>query len=122
MHIEQFRDYCLSLPGVEETTPFGPDVLVMKVMGKMFAATAMTEPEFRVNLKCDPDRALELRESHPEIIPGWHMNKVHWNTVYFEQGLPGHLIVELIDHSYELVASSLTKKLQAELAQIRDNQ
>ena len=122
MHIEQFRDYCLSLPGVEETTPFGPDVLVMKVMGKMFALTGLNDDEFRINLKCDPDRALELREEYPEIIPGWHMSKVHWNTVYCEQGLSDELILELIDHSYDLVAASLKKNLQAELEQIRNNQ
>ena len=115
MHIEAFVDYCLAKPGVEETTPFGPDTLVMKVMGKMFAATGLDAEEFRVNLKCEPQRALELREQYPEIIPGWHMNKTHWNTVYFEQGLPEELLRDLIDHSYELVVDGLSKKLKEEL-------
>ncbi len=115
MHIEAFVDYCLSKPGVEETTPFGPDTLVMKVMGKMFAATGLDEADFRVNLKCDPERALRLREEFPQIIPGWHMNKQHWNTVYFEDGLSEDLLRELIDHSYDLVVASLPKKVRAEL-------
>ncbi len=119
MHIEAFLDYCLSKPGVEETAPFGPDTLVMKVMGKMFAATGLDEEEFRVNLKCEPQRAMELREQYPQIIPGWHMNKVHWNTVYFEQGLPEELLRELIDHSYDLVVSGLTRKLKEELNQLK---
>ena len=122
MHIESFRNYCLNKPGVTESTPFGPDVLVMKVMGKMFAATGMAEAEFRVNLKCDPDRAIELREEYEEIIPGWHMNKQHWNTVYFEQGLPESLLRELMDHSYDLVASSLKKSLKEELRLLTENQ
>ncbi len=115
MHIEAFVDYCLSKPGVEETTPFGPDTLVMKVMGKMFAATGLDEADFRVNLKCDPERALRLREEFPQIIPGWHMNKQHWNTVYFEDGLSEDLLRELIDHSYDLVVASLPKKVRAGL-------
>jgi len=121
MHIEAFVDHCLAKPGVEETTPFGPDTLVMKVMGKMFAATGMDEADFRVNLKCDPERALRLREEYTQIIPGWHMNKVHWNTVYFEDGLPEDLLVDLIDHSYELVVESLTKKLRTELEMITNS-
>ena len=121
MHIEAFVDYCLAKPGVEETTPFGPDTLVMKVMGKMFAATGLDEADFRVNLKCDPERALKLREEFPQIIPGWHMNKAHWNTVYFEDGLSEDLLRELIDHSYELVVASLTKKAQAQLNELREN-
>lgn len=109
MNIEEYRDYCLAKKGVTESTPFGPDVLVFKVMGKMFAATNLDFEEFRVNLKCDPDRALELRASFPDIIPGWHMNKNHWNTVYFERSLDHTLILELIDHSYDLVVSRLKK-------------
>lgn len=115
MDIESFRAYCLEKPGVTEDLPFGPDTLVFKVMGKMFALTGLDEAEFRANLKCDPDRAVELREQYPQIRPGWHMNKKHWNTVVFEDGLPERLLRELIDHSYELVASKLPKKVQAEL-------
>lgn len=101
--------------GAEETLPFDEYTLVYKVMGKAFALTSLKEVDFRVNLKCDPERALELRESYDDIIPGFHMNKKHWNTVYCERGLDGKLIQQLIDHSYDLVVSKLTKKAKAEL-------
>lgn len=116
MNIEDFRDYCLQKKGVEETFPFDNVTLVFKVMGKIFALTGLDEDEFKVNLKCDPSRALELRERYLQIVPGYHMNKHHWNTVHFEEGLPETLLEELIDHSYDLVVASLPKKLQAELA------
>jgi predicted DNA-binding protein (MmcQ/YjbR family) len=115
MNIEEFRNYCLSKKGVEETLPFGPDTLVFKVMGKMFALTGLDDDEFSVNLKCDPDRALELREEHPEIRPGYHMNKHHWNTVSFDGDLEEDFLRELIDHSYDLIVSSLPKKKREEL-------
>lgn len=115
MDIETFRNYCLSKKGTTEELPFGPETLVFKVMGKLFAATGLDEDQFRVNLKCDPDRAIELREAHPEVQPGWHMNKKHWNTVYFEQGLEDELLRELIDHSYGLVVKGLPKKLRLAL-------
>ena len=114
MHIEQLRDYCITKKGVEETFPFGEDTLVFKVMGKMFALTSLSEP-VSVNLKCDPEKAIELRASFGAIIPGFHMNKTHWNTVKFNEDASDKLILELIDHSYQLVVSSLTKKLQQEL-------
>jgi predicted DNA-binding protein (MmcQ/YjbR family) len=79
-------------------------------MGKMFAITGLNADEFRVNLKCDPDRAIQLREEYEDIIPGWHMSKKHWNTVYFENGLEDAFLIELIDHSYDLVVKSLRKK------------
>lgn len=121
MYLDQIRTYCLSKPGVIEDTPFGPDNLVMKVMGKLFAIIAVgLDEELSINLKCDPERSIELRERYPDqIMPGYHMNKQHWNTVMIERGLPLKLVSELIDHSYELVASSLTKKLQAELAALK---
>ena len=115
VHIEDFRTYCLNKPGVTEGFPFGPDTLVLKVMGKIFAITGLDTDSFRVNLKCDPEYALELRDQHPQIIPGWHMNKQHWNTVFFEDGLPESLLRSLIDHSYELIAESLPKKRKEEL-------
>lgn len=115
MNIEEYRSYCLAKKGVEESLPFGPDVLVFKVMGKMFAATGLDHDEFRVNLKCDPERSIELRASYPDIIPGWHMNKKHWNTIYCERGVKDRLIIELIDHSYDLVAASLKKADRAAL-------
>ena len=115
MDLLSFREYCLEKPAVTETLPFGPDTLVMKVAGKMFALTGLDEADFRLNLKCDPQRAIELRDRHPEIIAGWHMNKKHWNTVYVEDGdLPDSLVRELIDHSYDLVVAGLTKKARAE--------
>lgn len=115
MNIEAFRDYCLAKKGVTEELPFGPDALVFKVMGKMFALSALNRLPPQVNLKCDPDRAILLREEHDgAIIPGYHMSKVHWNTVMLNEVSP-QLITELIDHSYELVVSKLTKKVKSEL-------
>ncbi len=114
MHIEQLRDYCIAKKGVEETFPFDNDTLVFKVMGKMFALTSLSKP-VSVNLKCDPEKAIELRASFGAIIPGYHMSKVHWNTVNFNEDASDALILELVDHSYQLVVSSLTKKLQQEL-------
>ncbi|HJW28374.1 MAG TPA: MmcQ/YjbR family DNA-binding protein [Saprospiraceae bacterium] len=116
MNIEVFRQYCLNLPGVEETLPFGPDTLVYKVMGKAFALTGLDDESFLVNLKCEPERAIELRENYPGlIIPGWHMNKKHWNTVSFDAGLSDKLLIELIHHSYDLVVDGLPVKVKAEL-------
>jgi len=115
MNIEEFQNYCLAKKGVEAGFPFGEETLVFKVLGKIFAITGLESDDFRVNLKCDPEWAIELRERHPEIIPGWHMNKQHWNTVYFEQGLDDDLLRRLIDHSYDLIVKSLPKKKQAEL-------
>lgn len=114
MHIEQLRDYCIAKKGVEETFPFDNDTLVFKVMGKMFALTSLSKP-VSVNLKCDPEKAIELRASFGAIIPGYHMSKVHWNTVNFNEDASDALILELVDHSYQLVVASLTKKLQQEL-------
>jgi len=118
MNIEEFREYCLSKKGVEETFPFDEVTLVFKVMGKMFALTGLDSLEFSVNLKCDPDWALELREQYPEIQPGWHMSKKHWNTVSFEESLDDDLLIELIDHSYDLVVKGLTKKVREELGKL----
>ncbi|GLR20130.1 MmcQ/YjbR family DNA-binding protein [Portibacter lacus] len=118
MDIETFRFYCLSKKGITEETPFGPDTLVYKVMTKMFALTSLNEAEFRCNLKCDPDYALELRNEYSDIIPGWHMSKKHWNTVYCERELDDKLIKKLIDHSYELVVSKLTKSQKAQLSEL----
>ncbi|MBL7809706.1 MAG: MmcQ/YjbR family DNA-binding protein [Saprospiraceae bacterium] len=115
MDIETFRDYCLAKKATSEGFPFGPETLVLKVGGKMFAVTGLDSEEFTVNLKCNPDRAVELREQYPEIRPGWHMNKAHWNTVHFEGGLDSRLLRELIDHSYDLVVASLKKVDRAAL-------
>ncbi|MEM1318894.1 MAG: MmcQ/YjbR family DNA-binding protein [Bacteroidota bacterium] len=109
MHIEDFRTYCLSKKAVTEEFPFDEVTLVFKVMGKMFAVTGLDAEEFKVNLKCDPEYAIELREEYEDIRPGWHMNKSHWNTVHFENGLEDRLLYKLIDHSYDMVVKKLKK-------------
>jgi predicted DNA-binding protein (MmcQ/YjbR family) len=114
MNIEEFRDYCLAKKGVTEETPFGPDTLVFKVMNKMFALTALDSFDF-INLKCKPERSIELREQYSSIRPGWHMNKKLWNSVHVNDDAKDQLIYELIDHSYNLVVASLSKKLKSEL-------
>ena len=118
MDLEVFRDYCLAKKGVTEGLPFGPGVLVFKVMGKMFALASLDSHPLEANLKADPERIPELREAwEGRILPGYHMNKSHWNTILPEQ-LPPALVRELIDHSYELIVASLTKKLRQELADL----
>jgi predicted DNA-binding protein (MmcQ/YjbR family) len=109
MDLAQFREYCLSKPHATESTPFGPEALVFKVGGKMFALAALEEVPTRVNLKCDPDLALDLRDRYEQIRPGYHMNKKHWNTVEIEGDIPDAEIRKMIDHSYELVVKSLPK-------------
>jgi predicted DNA-binding protein (MmcQ/YjbR family) len=107
--LESLRRYCLNKPAATECTPFGDDVLVFKVGGKMFALAALDEVPPRANLKCDPDLALELRDRFEQIQPGYHMNKKHWNTVEIDSGIPETELRKMIDHSYELVARSLPK-------------
>lgn len=114
MDLDRFRQHCLRLPGVTEETPFGPDVLVFKVAGKLFALAPLDLFE-SVNLKCDPERAVELRAEYPGITPGYHMNKVHWNTVACDGSVPDRLILDLTDHSYALVRASLPKKVREAL-------
>ena len=109
MYLAQFREYCLSKSRATESLPFGPDVLVFKVGGKMFALAALDEVPTTVNLKCDPDLALDLRDRYEQVTPGYHMNKKHWNTVEIETGIPGAELRKMIDHSYDLVANSLPK-------------
>jgi predicted DNA-binding protein (MmcQ/YjbR family) len=117
MNIEIFRDYCLSKKGAEETFPFDETTLVFKVANKMFCLIGLNNPN-QCNLKCDPERAIELRQTYEAIIPGWHMSKTHWNTVRFNMDVNDKLIFELIDHSYELVYSGLSKKLKAEIDEL----
>lgn len=115
MNIEEFRVYCVQKKGVTEEFPFDVDTLVFKVMGKMFALTSLKRLPSQVNLKCNPDRALDLREAYDgTIIPGYHMSKIHWNTLYLESLSP-KLVKELIDHSYELVVAKFTKKIKQAL-------
>jgi predicted DNA-binding protein (MmcQ/YjbR family) len=103
MNLEQVIDYALAKPETEESLPFGPDVLVVKARGKIFILIPLDSHPLQFNLKCDPERALELREEHAAIVPGYHMNKKHWNTLIMDGSLPATLVKELIDHSYDLV-------------------
>jgi len=105
MNIETLRDYCLSKPGAEETLPFGPDTLVYKVSGKVFLLVGLDSEDLRFNVKCDPDKAIELRDEYSCVLPGFHMNKKHWNTVVVDGSVSNALLKEWIDHSYTLVAS-----------------
>lgn len=114
MNVEQFRSYCLAKRGVTEEFPFGEETLVYKVMGKMFALADVTLFE-SINLKCDPEQAVELREEHPAVQPGYHMNKKHWNTVLMDGSLPDKLVKNWIDNSYNLVVASLPAKVKAEM-------
>ncbi len=109
MNLEDFRDYCLTKPGASEGTPFGPDTLVFKVGGKMFALASLDEVPPQVNLKCDPERALDLRDRYEEVRPGYHMNKKHWNTVELSGGVPAAELRRMIDDSYDLVVATLPK-------------
>ena len=109
MNIEYFREYCLSKPETIECLPFDENTLAFKVAGKMFALTDLLEPEFKVNLKSDPEKALELREKYDDVLPGYHMNKKHWNTVMFEGSINDKILRQMIDESYELVVKSLKK-------------
>jgi predicted DNA-binding protein (MmcQ/YjbR family) len=113
--LESFREYCLAKRGATESTPFGEDVLVFKVGGKMFALAALDEIPARANLKCDPDLALELRDRYEQVRPGYHMNKKHWNTVEIESGIPIAELRRMIDHSYELVGKSLPRRSREKL-------
>ena len=109
MDIEFYREYCLSKPGVTESYPFDNQTLVFKVLGKMFALTDVDGFE-GVNLKCDPEKAIELRERYEAVQPGYHMSKRHWNTVKMDGTIPDKLFLEWIDHSYELIVQSLPKR------------
>jgi len=115
MNIEAFREYCLGKSAAPEGTPFGPDNIVFKVAGKMFALAALDEVPPAVNLKCDPDLALELRDRYEQVRPGYHMNKKHWNTVVLDGVIPQAEIRKMIDHSYDLVVQSLTKAKREKL-------
>jgi len=109
LDIESFRNYCLAKKGVIEEFPFDENTLVFKVMGKMFALTDVDLFE-SINLKCDPEEALILRENYPSVIPGYHMNKKHWNTIKMEGNVPSNLVKQRIGNSYNLVVSNLSKK------------
>lgn len=123
MNLETYYEYCLSKKGVTEHFPFDEDTLVFKVGGKMFALSSLSQWEKgnpSVNLKCDPEYAQELRAQYDAIQPGFHMSKVHWNTIIVNAGVSDVLFKELMDHSYELVFKSLTKKLQTEIQELEN--
>ncbi len=109
MNIEEIRDYALAKPGSEESLPFGNDTLVFKVNGKIFLLMGLDAKPIQFNVKCDPDRAIELREQHACIIPGYHMNKKHWNSVIVDGSLSNKELKEQIDHSYTLIAPKKKK-------------
>ena len=113
MNVERFREHCLAKTGVTEESPFGPEHLVFKVGGKMFALLAFEEIPPTSNLKCDPDLALELRDRYEDVQPGYHMNKKHWNTVRIDGAIPLQELTRMIDHSYELVVAALPKSQRA---------
>ena len=115
MNVEELRDYCLSLKGTTESFPFDEFSLVLKVQGKMFALIPLDNPETQIALKCDPEKAIALREEYSAVVPAWHFNKKHWNTVFIDNRLTRKLICEWIDNSYQLVVAGLPKKLKEEL-------
>ncbi|WP_439832579.1 MmcQ/YjbR family DNA-binding protein [Aeromonas caviae] len=122
MTLVQLREFLLSQPGATEDTPFGPEILVYRIAGKMFALVDWQAEPLSINLKCEPELALLLREIHPEVKPGWHMNKQHWNTVTLSEGLSDDLWQGWIVHSYERVVAGLprAKRPQALRATIRE--
>jgi len=115
MHLDELREYCLRKKGVEEGFPFGGDTLVFKVMGKMFLLSGIDSQPVQFNAKCNPEKAIELRENYSCVLPGYHMNKQHWNTIICDGLVSDKQIQEWIDDSYNLVVSSLTKKLKIDL-------
>lgn len=112
MHVEEIREYCIAKKGVEEGFPFGETTLVFKVQGKMFLLLALDAQPPQFNAKCEPDLAVQLREKHSCVLPGYHMNKQHWNTIVCDNSVPKKLIWDWIDQSYDLVYASLPKKLR----------
>lgn len=110
MDIETLREYCLARPGTEETLPFGPDTLVFKVNNKIFLLVGLDSDPLRFNVKCDPEKAIELREEYSCVLPGYHMNKKHWNTIIVDGSVPARQLKEWIDDSYRLVANPSGKK------------
>jgi predicted DNA-binding protein (MmcQ/YjbR family) len=117
MNLDAVRNYCLSLPHVTEDTPFDEDTLAFRVGNKIFGLTSINDFEY-INLKCDPERAVELRDQYDGIKPGFHMNKKHWNSVYPGLGIKPDLLKELIKHSYDLIYKSLPKKIREELGSL----
>ncbi|MGO9959900.1 MAG: MmcQ/YjbR family DNA-binding protein [Solirubrobacteraceae bacterium] len=116
MTSEELRDHCLSFLGTEEEFPFGPETSVFKVAGKIFALSRLAETPVRVSLKCDPTLAEQLRAAHPAVIPGYHLNKRHWNTVIIDGSLPDTMIADMVEDSYDLIVSQLPRARRRALA------
>lgn len=117
MNIEEIRDYCLSQKRAEESLPFGPDILVFKIMGKVFLLCSLDAVPLQFNVKCAPEKAISLREQFNCVLPGYHANKKHWNTIISDGTASDELLREWISDSYALVVSGLPKSLQKELSQ-----
>lgn len=109
MRAAQLRNHCLAFPGSAETFPFGPQTSVFKVAGKIFAISQLAERPLRVSVKCEPLLAEQLREGHPAVVPGYHLNKRHWNTLIIDGSLPDRMIKEMVEDSYDLVVSGLPR-------------
>lgn len=121
MDLEIVRNYCLAKAGSTESFPFDEETLVFKVMGKMFALIPLERIPHQINLKCDPELAIDLRDRYPEsVFPGYHMSKKHWNTVFLEGELSDRQVLDMIDQSYNLITSKLTKALKAELIALQN--
>lgn len=114
MNIEEIHQYCISKAAVSEGFPFNETALVFKVAGKMFALLDLSEDSRGISLKCEPELAIELRARHPEVTPAWHFNKQHWNGVSLGGALSDEDLCSMIDHSYDIVKLSLTKKQKEE--------
>ena len=115
MHIETLREYCLSKKAVTEDFPFGETTLVFRVKEKIFLLVALDTDPLQFNAKCDPEKAMELREAYDAVKPGYHMNKKHWNTIIIDGSISSKLIKEMIDDSYNLIVQSLPKKIKDSL-------
>ena len=120
MNPGELREHCLSFAGAEETFPFGPGTSVFKVAGRMFALSQLSAESLRVSLKCEPELAEVLREAHPAVMPGYHLNKRHWNTVIIDGSLPGEAIREMIEDSYDLVVGKLPRARRRALGWLVD--
>ena len=120
MDAEELRDYCLSLLGTHEEFPFGPDTSAFKVAGKIFALSRLAENPLRISLKCDPALAEELRKAHAAVIPGYHLNKRHWNTVIIDGSLSDEMISDMVEDSYDLIVSKLPRARRQALGWSRD--
>lgn len=115
MRAAELKKVCLGLPGAVEEFPFDPGTSVFKVAGRMFALTPLRVKPLWVNLKCDPDLAVQLRGQHAEITAGWHMNKRHWNTVRLDGSLPDRLVAEMVEDSYDAVVAGMSRRQQEKL-------